>query len=140
MQRPLVQFLWGETHVPKVVGSNPGTVYWVDIFHIYLLLKNCDDVCYKKPKINDTRGRGWPIFLKKLMQRYVGPKVFGSKTFPSFNVSTFLSFSICHIISRLLLPIHLGGNQCLKQSIDQLSYAILILSSLIGCSQSCDLF
>ena len=26
-----------ETHVPKVVGSNPSTVDWMDIFHIYLL-------------------------------------------------------------------------------------------------------
>ena len=26
-----------ETHVPKVVGSNPRTIYWMDIFHIYLL-------------------------------------------------------------------------------------------------------
>ena len=27
------------THVWKVVGSNPGEVYWVDIFHIDLLQK-----------------------------------------------------------------------------------------------------
>ena len=26
-----------ETHDPKVVSSNPGTVYWMNIFHIYLL-------------------------------------------------------------------------------------------------------
>ena len=30
---------WEETHVPKAVGLNPGTVYWIDIFHINLLLK-----------------------------------------------------------------------------------------------------
>ena len=24
--------------------------------------KNCDDVCLKRPKINDKRGLGWPIF------------------------------------------------------------------------------
>ena len=30
---------YGETHVPKVVGSNPGTKYWMDIFHTYLLQK-----------------------------------------------------------------------------------------------------
>ena len=23
---------WEETRVPKVVGSNPGTVYWMDFF------------------------------------------------------------------------------------------------------------
>ena len=33
----LVKWLWEETHLLKVVGSNPGTVYWMDIFHIYLL-------------------------------------------------------------------------------------------------------
>ena len=33
----LVQWLWEETHVTKVVGPNPVTVYWMDIFHIYLL-------------------------------------------------------------------------------------------------------
>ena len=33
----LVQWLWEETRVPKVVGLNPSTVYWMDIFHMYLL-------------------------------------------------------------------------------------------------------
>ena len=29
-----------ETHVPKVVSSNPGTVYWMDIFkHAYFFVK-----------------------------------------------------------------------------------------------------
>ena len=32
----LVYWSWEETHVPKVVGLNPGTVYWMDIFHLYL--------------------------------------------------------------------------------------------------------
>ena len=32
----LVMWLCVETHVPKVVGSNPSTVYWMDILHIYL--------------------------------------------------------------------------------------------------------
>ena len=27
----------GKTHVPKVVGLNPGTVYWMNIFHFNLL-------------------------------------------------------------------------------------------------------
>ena len=37
----LVKWLWEETHVPKVVGSNPGTICWMDMtfFHIDLLLK-----------------------------------------------------------------------------------------------------
>ena len=33
-----VQWLWEETYVPKVVGSNPSTVYWVDIFtHLFVV-------------------------------------------------------------------------------------------------------
>ena len=28
----LVEWLWEETHVQNVVGSNPSTVYWLDIF------------------------------------------------------------------------------------------------------------
>ena len=35
----LVQWLWEETHVPKVVGSNPGTVYWMDIFSHIIVVK-----------------------------------------------------------------------------------------------------
>ena len=35
----LVQWLWEETHVVKGVGSNPSTVYWMHIFHLYLLYK-----------------------------------------------------------------------------------------------------
>ena len=27
----LVKWLWEETHVPKVMGSNPGVGYWMDI-------------------------------------------------------------------------------------------------------------
>ena len=27
----LVQWLWEETHFPKVVGSNPGARYWMDM-------------------------------------------------------------------------------------------------------------
>ena len=33
----LVWWLWAETHVLKIVGSNPSTIYWMDIFHIILL-------------------------------------------------------------------------------------------------------
>ena len=48
----LVQWLWEETHTLKVVGSNPGTVFWMGIFHINLL-KKCFRVCLKRPKINE---------------------------------------------------------------------------------------
>ena len=35
----LVLWFWEETHVAKVVGSNPGAIYWMDMtfFHIDLL-------------------------------------------------------------------------------------------------------
>ena len=38
------------------------------LLHIYLL-KNCNDVCLKRPEINDKRLRRWPI-LKKLIERW----------------------------------------------------------------------
>ena len=34
-------------------------------FLSYICCKNCNDVCLKRPKINNKRGRGWPIFFKK---------------------------------------------------------------------------
>ena len=30
--------VWEETHVPKVMSSNPGTVYWMDSFSTNLFL------------------------------------------------------------------------------------------------------
>ena len=34
--------LWEETHVPKVVVSNPGTLYWMDIFsHLFVVQLQC---------------------------------------------------------------------------------------------------
>ena len=33
----LVKWLWVSTHVRKVVGSNPGAIYWMAFFHIDLL-------------------------------------------------------------------------------------------------------
>ena len=42
---------------------------WVQIPALYtgwtfILCKFCNDVCLKRPKINDKRGRGWSIFKK----------------------------------------------------------------------------
>ena len=34
-------------------------------FFTYICCKNCNDVCLKRPKINDKRGRVWPNFFKK---------------------------------------------------------------------------
>ena len=41
------------THVCKVVGSNPGAVYWMDIFTL-ICCHNCN-VCLERPKINKKR-------------------------------------------------------------------------------------
>ena len=40
-QGALVKWLWEEIHVPKVVGSNPSTAYWMDIF-TFIWCKNCN--------------------------------------------------------------------------------------------------
>ena len=62
----LVLSLWEETHVPKVVGSNPSQHRILDgRFFTLICCKICNDVCLKRPKINDKRGRGWPIFIFK---------------------------------------------------------------------------
>ena len=37
------------------------------IFFTYICCKNCNDVCLKRPKINDKRGRGWPFFYKNTL-------------------------------------------------------------------------
>ena len=36
---PLSSCLWVETHALKVVGSNPSTIQWMDIFHIEFVVK-----------------------------------------------------------------------------------------------------
>ena len=51
--------LWEETHVLKVVGSNPRTIYWMNIFHIPFRCNNYN-ACLKRRK----RGWGWPIYKK----------------------------------------------------------------------------
>ena len=55
----------GGDYVLKVVDSNPGAIYWMDIFHINFL-QNCIDVCLIKTENKRKRGRGCPIFLKKV--------------------------------------------------------------------------
>ena len=59
----LVQCLWEKTHVPKVVGSNPSTVYWMDIFSHLFVVKICN-VCLKRLKINEKRLRLAHFFKK----------------------------------------------------------------------------
>ena len=43
------------------MGSNPGAVFWMDIFHI-VGCKNCI-VCFKRPKINEKEARVEPFFI-----------------------------------------------------------------------------
>ena len=43
---------------------------WTFVTHI--CCKNCNDVFLKRPKINDKRGRGWPIFLKRSSHLGIG--------------------------------------------------------------------
>ena len=58
----------GETHDPKVLGSNPGTINWMDIFSYLFFVKICS-VCLKRPKINEKRP-GLAHFLKKCHQSH----------------------------------------------------------------------
>ena len=52
------------THDRKVVGSNPGTVYWMELTFFTLIgCKNCIDVCLKRQKINEKEAGVGP-FLK----------------------------------------------------------------------------
>ena len=49
----------GVTNVLKVMGSNPSTVYWMDIFHVYLLQKM---LClFDKTKINEKEAGDEPF-------------------------------------------------------------------------------
>ena len=48
----------------KVVSLNPSTR--IDIF-TFICCKNCNDDCLKRPKINDKRGRCWPIIKKNIL-------------------------------------------------------------------------
>ena len=36
---PSLVVMGGDSLSKKVVGSNPGTIYWIDIFHIYFVVK-----------------------------------------------------------------------------------------------------
>ena len=56
----MVSWIGEETHVPKVVGSNPGTAYWMYIFFAIISCKNCN-VCLKKTKINEIVAEDSPF-------------------------------------------------------------------------------
>ena len=63
----MVGWLWEETHVPKVIGSNPGNVYWMEIFSHIFVVKICN-VCLKRPKINKKEAGVGPFLEKKIRQ------------------------------------------------------------------------
>ena len=47
----------------KVMGSNPGTVYWMELtFFTLICCKNCIDVCLEKTENKRKRGLGWFIY------------------------------------------------------------------------------
>ena len=46
----------------RIVGLNPGTVYWMDMtFFTLICCKNCNNVCLKIPKINEKETRVGPL-------------------------------------------------------------------------------
>ena len=58
----MVWWLWEETNVPKVMGWNPGTGYWMDMtFFTLICCKNCI-VCLKRPKIKEKEAGVRPFF------------------------------------------------------------------------------
>ena len=47
------------THVRDVVGSNPGAIYWMDIFsHLFVVKMDC---LFETIENKQKRSRGWPI-------------------------------------------------------------------------------
>ena len=61
--------LWEETCGRKVVGSNPSTVYWMDIFHNNL---QQNFVCLKIPKINEEKVEEgpWTIYVRAISTNF----------------------------------------------------------------------
>ena len=77
----------GRDSRPKVVVSNPCTVYWMDIF-TYICCKNCNDVCLKRPKIKEKKTEVGKKKLNADKPYFLRPRVRIPST-PS------LLFSIC---------------------------------------------
>ena len=65
----LILCLWVTTHVRKVMGSNLGAVYWMDIFSHCFVVKSVSIVCLKRSKINES-GWGRPILNTNLIETY----------------------------------------------------------------------
>ena len=71
-------------------------------FLTFICCKNCHDVCLKRQKINDKRGRGWPVFKISIFIRQL-----------SFRENEILTIRI-FIINRLLILIISFEIKCLK--------------------------
>ena len=60
-------------------------------FVTYICCKNCNNVCWKRPKINEKVAGVGPFFLKKIERSKTIWKMFGSKAgagvFNKFNVA-----------------------------------------------------
>ena len=57
------KWLWEDTHVLKVVGSNPSTIYWMDIFSHLFVVEIV--LLFEKMKINEKEAGHGP-FLRYL--------------------------------------------------------------------------
>ena len=60
MAGTLFKWLWEETHVLKVVSSNPITIYWMQFFTL-IFCKICY-ICLKKTENKRKRSQEWAIF------------------------------------------------------------------------------
>ena len=70
MGREPLSIVYGKRRtLQKVMGLNPGTVYWMDIFsHIFAV--KIVMMSFEKTKSKRKRGRGWPIFEKILTTKH----------------------------------------------------------------------
>ena len=89
-----VWWLWEKTHVLKVMGSNPRTIYWMDIF-TYICFKKCN-VCWERWK-QTKKILGLAHFYKKNYFPFTNVTSFmllmkGSVNPPTFSFFFFISF------------------------------------------------
>ena len=84
--RPGLVVMGGDS-CPKVMGSNPGTIYWMDMifFSHWFVVKNCI-VCLKRSKINEKVAGVCPFFKKT-------PLLTMQQPLPSFHAAIMI-FSI----------------------------------------------
>ena len=90
----LVCWLWETTLFQKVVGWNPGTVYWLDIeFFTLICCRNCI-LCLKRPKINKKEPGVGPL------KDHLGLRILDVICLPKtglFNKNSFSTWGDCQI-------------------------------------------